>query len=89
MSFARNEISAPNKKGNKRRFGEKKDRKAREKGRKEEISANEKKNFRKTNKQKASCHREPTMHYGTKPGHFETSIIHFLISNGVSERANE
>ena len=31
-------------------------------------------------------------HYGTKPGHFETSIIHFPTSSGVSkvsERANE
>ena len=31
-------------------------------------------------------------HYGTKPGHFETSIIHFPTSEGVSEvseRANE
>ena len=26
-----------------------------------------------------------TMHYGTKPGHFETSIIHFPTSEGVSE----
>ena len=25
------------------------------------------------------------MHYGTKPGHFETSIIHFPTSKGVSE----
>ena len=25
------------------------------------------------------------MHYGTKPGHFETSIIHFPTSEGVSE----
>ena len=33
-----------------------------------------------------------TPHYGTKPGHFETSIIHFLTSEGVSkvsEQANE
>ena len=32
------------------------------------------------------------MHYGTKPGHFETSKIHFPPSEGVSEvseRANE
>ena len=29
-----------------------------------------------------------TMHYGTKPGHFETSKIHFPTSE-VSERANE
>ena len=32
------------------------------------------------------------IHYGTKPGHFETSKIHFLTSEGVSEvseRANE
>ena len=32
------------------------------------------------------------MHYGTKPGHFETSEIHFPTSEGVSEvseRANE
>ena len=32
------------------------------------------------------------MHYGTKPGHFETSKIHFPTSEGVSEvseRANE
>ena len=31
-------------------------------------------------------------HYGTKPGHFETSKIHFPTSEGVSEvseRANE
>ena len=31
-------------------------------------------------------------HYGTKPGHFETSKIHFPTSSGVSEvseRANE
>ena len=31
-------------------------------------------------------------HYGTKPGHFETSKIHFPMSEGVSkvsERANE
>jgi len=26
-----------------------------------------------------------TTHYGTKPGHFETSKIHFLTSEGVSE----
>ena len=26
------------------------------------------------------------LHYGTKPGHFETSIIHFPTSEGVSER---
>ena len=25
------------------------------------------------------------MHYGTKPGHFETSKIHFPTSEGVSE----
>ena len=33
-----------------------------------------------------------TSHYGTKPGHFETSKIHFPTSEGVSEvseRANE
>ena len=36
-----------------------------------------------------------TLHYGTKPGHFETSKIHFPTSEGVSEvsevseRANE
>ena len=32
------------------------------------------------------------LHYGTKPGHFETSKIHFPTSEGVSEvseRANE
>ena len=32
------------------------------------------------------------MHYATKPGHFETSIIHFPTSEGVSEvskRANK
>ena len=32
------------------------------------------------------------MHYGSKPGHFETSKIHFPTSEGVSEvskRANE
>ena len=28
-------------------------------------------------------------HYGTKPGHFETSIIHFPMSEEVSEQANE
>ena len=28
-------------------------------------------------------------HYGTKPGHFETSKIHFPSSEEVSERANE
>ena len=28
-------------------------------------------------------------HYGTKPGHFETSEIHFPTSEGVSERANK
>ena len=27
----------------------------------------------------------PTAHFGTKPGHFETSIIHFPTSEGVSE----
>ena len=26
-----------------------------------------------------------TTHYGTKPGHFETSLIHFPTSDGVSE----
>ena len=26
-----------------------------------------------------------TVHYGTKPGHFETSKIHFPTSEGVSE----
>ena len=45
-----------------------------------------------------SCHLRPqvkrkqTLHYGTKPGHFETSKIHFPTSEGVSEvseRANE
>ena len=30
-----------------------------------------------------------TTHYGTKPGHFGTSYIHFPTSEGVSERANE
>ena len=33
-----------------------------------------------------------TLHYGTKPGHFETSKIHFPSSEGVSEvseRASE
>ena len=25
------------------------------------------------------------MHYGTKPGHFETSNVHFPMSEGVSE----
>ena len=33
-----------------------------------------------------------SVHYGTKPGHFETSKIHFPTSEGVSEvseRANE
>ena len=25
------------------------------------------------------------LHYGTKPGHFETSVIHFATSEGVSE----
>ena len=35
---------------------------------------------------------DTTMHYGTEPSHFETSIIHFPTSEGVSEvseRANE
>ena len=27
------------------------------------------------------------MQYGTKPGHFETSIIHFPTSDGVSDRS--
>ena len=34
----------------------------------------------------------PPLHYGTKPGHFETSKIHFPTNEGVSEvseRANE
>ena len=34
---------------------------------------------------------EAVVHYGIKPGHFETSIIHFPTSEGVSEaseRAN-
>ena len=30
-----------------------------------------------------------TTHYGTKPGHFETSKIHFPTSKEVSERTNE
>ena len=30
-----------------------------------------------------------TCHYGTKPGHFETSKIHFPTSEGVSERTSE
>ena len=29
------------------------------------------------------------VHYGTKPGHFETSIIHFPTSEGVSEVSKE
>ena len=36
--------------------------------------------------------RKTTTHYGTKPGHFETSKIHFPTSEGVSEvseRANK
>ena len=36
--------------------------------------------------------RTDALHYGTKPGHFETSKIHFPTSEGVSEvseRANE
>ena len=36
--------------------------------------------------------RRGTLHYGTKPGHFETSINHFPTSKGVSkvsERASE
>ena len=35
---------------------------------------------------------EGWVHYGTKPGHFETSKIHFPTSEGVSEvseRANK
>ena len=28
-------------------------------------------------------------HYGTKPGHFETSKIHYPMSGGVSERASK
>ena len=42
---------------------------------------NEKKNVAKTTFQ-AELN---SAHYGTKPGHFETSIIHFPISEGVSE----
>ena len=44
-----------------------------------------------SNKTKLQGENE-TMHYGTKPGHFETSIIHFSTSLGeseVSEQANE
>ena len=37
--------------------------------------------FKKGEKKKLAA----TMHYGTKPGHFETSIIHFPTSEGVSE----
>ena len=36
--------------------------------------------------------RVTTVHYGTKPGHFETSTSHFPMSEGeseVSKRANE
>ena len=35
---------------------------------------------------------QQSVHYGTKPGHFETSKIHFPTSEGVSEvseRVNE
>ena len=53
---------------------------------------NEKKNVAKTKFQAEL----KSAHYGTKPGHFETSIIHFSMSEGVSkvservsERANE
>ena len=38
------------------------------------------------------AHRQVGSHYGTKPGHFQTSKIHFPTSEGVSEvseRANE
>ena len=40
----------------------------------------------------ASSPSASSPHYGTKPGHFETSKIHFPMSEGVSEvseRANE
>ena len=40
----------------------------------------------------SSCKPSPSSHYGTKPGHFETSKIHCPTSEGVSkvsERANE
>ena len=39
-----------------------------------------------------SFRKTTTTHYGTKPGHFETSKIHFPMSEGVSkvsERVNE
>ena len=39
-----------------------------------------------------SLDKEEPAHYGTKPGHFETSKIHFPRSEGVSEvskRASE
>ena len=29
--------------------------------------------------------KEEELHYGTKPGHFESSRIHFPTSEGVSE----
>ena len=32
---------------------------------------------------------EERPHYGTKPGHFETLIIHFPTSKGVSEQISE
>ena len=35
-----------------------------------------------------SCSFNP-LHYGTKPGLYETSIIHFPTSGGVSERMSE
>ena len=39
-----------------------------------------------------ACEKRQGLHYGTKPGHFETSKIYFPTSKGVSavsERANE
>ena len=33
--------------------------------------------------------RRQAAHHGAKPGHFETSKIHFPTSEGVSERASE
>ena len=32
---------------------------------------------------------DDTVHYGTKPGHFETSKIHFPTSEGVSEQTSD
>ena len=38
-----------------------------------------------TDRKKNSWQSDKLTHYGTKPGHFETSIIHFPTSEGVSE----